>query len=117
MGKNFFTISDKAYDKLNAFALYLIPAIATFWIALSTIWEIPNGDKIAGSITAFAVLLGVFVTISKKKYQEIEKPLDGDILLDLREDGVPALTVALENEKTMDSFMTKDEATFRIVRK
>lgn len=63
-------MSNKAYDTLKTFALVIIPAIATFWLAIASIWEIPNGEKIGATITAFAALLGGILKISSDEYNK-----------------------------------------------
>ncbi len=63
-------MSNKNYDRLKKVALYILPASATLWLTISTIWGLPYGEAIAGTITAFDTFLGACLGISSKKYLE-----------------------------------------------
>lgn len=67
-------MSNKAYDRLKNFCLYGIPALATLWLALATIWKIPYGEAIGATITAFGTFMGVIVKILCNEYhKELEE--------------------------------------------
>lgn len=110
-----FTLSDKAYDTLKGLVQYILPGLVTFWLAIASLWNLPHANRIAGTITAFTVLLGIFVAISKKKFDKLPTLTDGDLLLDVNEEGFQALTVALE--KDPDKLRDQDYVTFRVVEK
>jgi len=61
-------MTDKLYDRLNYIALILLPAIATLYFALSTIWQLPYSEQIVGTITALDTFLGMILKMSKDKY-------------------------------------------------
>lgn len=62
-------LSNKAYDFLKWIALILLPAIGTLYFALSSIWGLPYGEQIIGTITAIDVFLGAVLQISSIQYQ------------------------------------------------
>jgi len=69
-----FTLKNETYDFWKKVAMYYLPAIATFIVAVFEIWNIPYGTQIAGTIMAFDTLLGVLLGISTKNYNKtIEK--------------------------------------------
>ena len=61
-------ISNEAYDILKWIAQYLLPAAGTLYFALSTIWGLPYGEQVVGTITAVDTFLGVILGISTAQY-------------------------------------------------
>lgn len=63
-------LNDKTYDLWKRIAQYILPAIATFIVAVFKIWNIPYGTEISGTIMAFDTLLGVILGISSYNYKK-----------------------------------------------
>ena len=63
-------ISNEAYDILKWIAQYLLPAAGTLYFALSTIWGLPYGEQVVGTITALDTFLGVILGISTAQYNK-----------------------------------------------
>lgn len=63
-------ISNEAYDILKWIAQYLLPAAGTLYFALSTIWGLPYGEQVVGTITAVDTFLGVILGISTAQYNK-----------------------------------------------
>ena len=61
-------MSNKTYDILKAIALYWLPALGTLYFALSSIWGLPYGEQIVGTITAVDTFLGAVLGLNKIKY-------------------------------------------------
>ena len=61
-------IPDKYYDFLKWVAQYLLPALGTLYFALSTIWGLPYGEQVVGTVTALDAFLGVILGLSSVKY-------------------------------------------------
>ena len=61
-------MSDKTYDVLVYFAQIVLPAIATLYFALASIWGLPYGEQIVGTITAADAFLGTLLKISSSQY-------------------------------------------------
>ena len=61
-------MSNRVYDILKWIALVVLPAIATFYMALSNIWGLPYGEQIVGTITAFDTFLGAILGIASINY-------------------------------------------------
>ncbi len=66
-------MKNKTYDILKFIAQILLPAIGTLYFALASIWNLPYGEQIVGTITAVDAFLGAILGISTKKYNEGEK--------------------------------------------
>lgn len=61
-------MKDKTYNILADLARIYLPAIATFYISLAEIWNLPLKEEISASIMALCVLLGAFLKVSSNKY-------------------------------------------------
>ena len=62
-------LSNRTYDILKWIAQIVLPALGTFYFALSSIWGLPYGEQIVGTITAVDALLGALLGISTAQYK------------------------------------------------
>lgn len=62
-------LSNAVYDKVKWVAQYLLPALATLWITLAKIWNLPFGTEIGATITGIDLFLGAILGISSNNYQ------------------------------------------------
>jgi hypothetical protein len=63
-------ISNEVYDVLKWIAQYALPALGTLYFALSSIWGLPYGEQIIGTVTAVDIFLGVVLGISSAAYNK-----------------------------------------------
>lgn len=63
-------LSDKTYSLLKWVALILLPALGTLYFALASIWGLPFGEQIVGTITAIDTFLGAILGISTNNYKK-----------------------------------------------
>lgn len=63
-------MSNKVYDVLKWIAMYLLPGLGTLYFALASIWGLPYGEEIVGTITAVDAFLGVLLGISTAQYNK-----------------------------------------------
>ena len=63
-------MSNKVYDILKWVAQIVLPAIATLYFALASIWGLPYGEQIVGTITAIDAFLGAILGISNIQYKK-----------------------------------------------
>jgi hypothetical protein len=63
-------MSNKTYDVLKWIAMYFLPATGTLYFALASIWGLPYGEQIVGTITAIDAFLGAVLGISSAKYNK-----------------------------------------------
>ena len=66
-------MSNKVYDILKYIALIVLPAVATLYLTISTIWGLPYGEAVAATITAIDTFLGALLGISSKKYADAQE--------------------------------------------
>ena len=62
-----FVMKNKTYDILKFIAQILLPALATLWVAISTIWNLPLGKEIEGTITAVIVFIDTVLGLTLAK--------------------------------------------------
>lgn len=63
-------MSNKVYDVLKFIAMVVLPALGTLYFALSSIWGLPYGEQIVGTITAIDTFLGALLGISSATYNK-----------------------------------------------
>ena len=63
-------MSNKTYNILKWIAMYLLPALGTLYFAIASIWGLPYGEQIVGTITAVDTFLGVILGISTVQYNK-----------------------------------------------
>ncbi|RTL03886.1 hypothetical protein EKK58_11885 [Candidatus Dependentiae bacterium] len=63
-------ISNKTYDIGKYLVTIVLPAIATLYIGLGNLWNLPKTTEIVGSITLVNAFLGSLLMVSSKTYQE-----------------------------------------------
>ena len=63
-------LKNKTYDVLKIVAQIWLPAIATLYFALASIWGLPYGEQIVGTITAIDAFLGAILGISTANYNK-----------------------------------------------
>lgn len=63
-------MSDQVYNVLKWIAQYLLPAAGTLYFALASIWGLPFGEQVVGTITAIDTFLGVILGISSASYNK-----------------------------------------------
>lgn len=66
-------MSNRTYDVLKFIAQIFLPALGTLYFALASIWNLPYGEQVVGTITAVDAFLGAILGISTKKYNEGDK--------------------------------------------
>lgn len=66
-----FKMGNKTYDTLKYIAQIVLPACGTLYFALASIWGLPYGEQIVGTITAVDTFLGVLLGISTSSYNKL----------------------------------------------
>lgn len=66
-------LTNKTYDILKYIAQIVLPALGTLYFALASIWGLPYGEEILGTITAIDTFLGALLMISSSNYNKENK--------------------------------------------
>lgn len=75
-------LSNKVYQVLKWIAQIFMPALATLYFALASLWGLPNVNEVVGTITALDTFLGILLGISSSNYKKNGTDIDGDMLID-----------------------------------
>lgn len=107
-----YMMSDKLYSKLKIIALLWLPALGTFYAALSSIWGFPAGEEVLATIIALDTLLGVIIKFSQESYNASEARFDGDMdILDV-EGGPKQFTLNLNGDP--EDLERRQEVHFKV---
>lgn len=63
-------MNNKTYDILKWIAQIVLPALATLYFAIASIWGLPYAEEIVGTITAIDAFLGALLGISSYRYNK-----------------------------------------------
>lgn len=64
--------SNKAYDILKWVCIIVLPAIATLYMGLAKIWDLPYETEIPQTITVVDAFLGALLGVSTINYNKDE---------------------------------------------
>ena len=64
--------NNKTYDVLKWIALIVLPALGTLYLGLVSIWGLPYGGEVVGTITVIDTFLGALLGISSSNYKKQE---------------------------------------------
>ena len=71
-------LSDKIYDALKWVTMIVLPALATAYVGLASIWGWPYADEVAKTTAVVCTLLGALLGISTAQYNKHEPPDEAD---------------------------------------
>lgn len=63
-------LPDKLYDVLKWITMIVIPALATAYVGLASIWGWPYADEVAKTAAVVCTLLGALLGISTATYYQ-----------------------------------------------
>lgn len=63
-------MSNKLYDFLKWCTMIVLPALATAYVGLASIWAWPYADEVAKTTTVVCTLLGALLGISTAQYNK-----------------------------------------------
>ena len=66
-------MSNKVYDVLKFIAQIVLPALATLYVTIATLWGLPYPDEISGTVMAIDTFLGAILMISSNQYHKKEE--------------------------------------------
>ncbi len=61
-------MSNKIYDVLKFIAQIVLPALATLYVSIASLWGLPYPEEISGTIMAIDTFLGAVLMISSNQY-------------------------------------------------
>lgn len=79
--------SNNLYDKLKLLVQVVLPGLATLYVGLAQLWDLPNPEAVAGTIALMATFFGLLVNRAASQYGGAgdlvltEDPDDGQVYL------------------------------------
>ncbi len=65
-----FVFDDNTYNILKWIAMIMLPALGALYFGLASIWGLPYGQEIVGTITVVDTFLGAILGISSSNYSK-----------------------------------------------
>jgi Putative phage holin Dp-1 len=91
-------LSDEWYKRLEYIARVILPALATLYLALSTLWKLPAGPEVVGTIVALDTFLGLFIGYAQKSYDASDFKYDGSIDVAQNPEGAKVFSLNLNGD-------------------
>lgn len=63
-------MTNKTYDLLKYVIQIVLPAVATLYVALASVWNLPYSEQVAGTITAIVTFGSTVLCITSANYQK-----------------------------------------------
>lgn len=104
-------LEDTAYSVLKKVVQVVLPAAATLYFALASIWHLPDATQVIGSIAAVTTFLGVSLHISSTQFDVSGAAYDGTVHVTQSDTGS---NVNFNVAPT--DLVTKDAVTFKVVK-
>ena len=104
MNSRVYIMGDRTYQTMKHLTQVVLPALGTFYFALTQIWNLPLGLEVVGTITAICTFLGISLGISTYSYNKSDAKYDGRIVVH-EDDHRKNYQLVLKNDPdTLDQF-------------
>lgn len=103
-------LTNRAYNYTKYAVQIALPALGTLYFTLASIWGLPYGEQVVGTITAIALFGGVLIGVSKHQYDNSEQKFDGAMNVDHSADE----EFRLEFKKELPDLADQDEITLKV---
>lgn len=102
-------LSSTTYNYLKYTVQIALPALGTLYFTLASIWGLPYGEQVVGTITAVALFGGILIGVSKNQYEKSDAAYDGTVVATDDRD-VPLF----EFNEPFENIVTKKELKLKI---
>ena len=82
MARHAAKVSSSAFDLIRGLVEVTLPALATLYATLATIWDLPGSERVVLTIAALTTFLGVFLKIQRGAYNKSDASKDGALVID-----------------------------------
>lgn len=104
-------MSNKLYDSLNATVKIVLPAVGTLYFTIASVWGLPYGEQVVGSIAGITTFLGVVLSIAKKAWSA---DMDGSLIVD--ETDPEKDVFSLEVNKTFEDLAASKTVSLKVIK-
>lgn len=103
-------LSDSKYNYLRYIVEIILPGAGTLYFTLATIWGLPYGEQVVGTLAAVALFSGLLIKISRTKYNRSDARFDGALNVDDTADE----EFRLEFKKELPELANQDTVMLRV---
>lgn len=107
-----FKFSNNTYDVLKRINMIILPALATLYFTLSSIWGFGGAEQVVGTTAAITTFLGITLGLSTRHYAEGDDRFDGDMVVS-GDDSKKTFSLGLNTDP--QNLLEKKEILFRVV--
>lgn len=105
-------LTGKAYDRLKFAVQVLLPGIGALYFGLAQIWNLPEAEKVVGTITVISVFLGLILRASVRAYEKSGAGVAGDMVVEYEDDEPATLSMVLKDRPL--NLVQGDYVTFKV---
>lgn len=106
-------LSNTTYDRLKFIVQTVLPALATLYFTVGTIWGLPSVEQVVGTAAALATFGGVILRRSDKTYLDSDARFDGDAIVEIEDNG--SMLYSLELNTDPIALADQDEIRFKVI--
>lgn len=114
-------ITSAAYDFFKPVALVWLPALATLYTVLVSIWGLPDGKEIVGTLSGIDTFLGIVLHLSSSPPASVSSPGNdagggitaGSFIVDNPDSG--KMTVTLNFDVPVEKVVTENQVVMKVV--
>lgn len=111
---NPFLFGDRSYGFIKRLVQIVLPAFGTFYFALAGIWDLPNADKVTGTVLCVSTFLGVCLGISSAQYNSSGRAFDGNLTMQPATDASPPRVTGLALDGLAEDIQGKKTITLKV---
>lgn len=108
-------LSNRTYNVLKLIAQIILPAAATLYFGLASIWHLPAVEQVVGTITVVDAVLGSLLGISTKKYNASPASADGQLFVTADQGGTK--NVSIELAQHPDDLVDAEKFVLKVVKR
>lgn len=101
--------NDKVYDTLKWLAQIVIPALGTLYFGLASIWGLPYGEQVVGTLTVIDAFLGALLGVSTNSFHK--DGADGILHIDTSSEEVDKYSFEISD---LDALEKKDKLMIKV---
>lgn len=94
-------LNDKTYDTLKWVAQIVIPSLGTLYFGLASIWGLPYGEQVVGTLTVIDAFLGALLGVSTSSFHK--DGADGILHIDTSNEEVDKYKFEITNFDALES--------------
>ncbi len=106
--------NDKIYKFLKYLTQIALPAFATLYFTIASIWHLPYAEEVVGTVAAIITFLGVLLGIGTYRYNKTEGSTDGSIIIEGGDDLAGSSYVQFDKE--LPDIMGKNQIKLNVLK-